>query len=223
MSLNLGFFNEQDRAAYEMLKAKFPNNVISQSYLRSSQVLTNGAPSYSMPLINPQGGSAPLPNRLLNVTDVFMATRIGFYLEKRVTTEPGGFELQTYPNVNYFPPVSGPPAFNPQDMETIYNGNFALSINNIIIVNAFPMKRFRYVPQTQQSGVNSKSEIELAGGLVPIDPYPVFQGNQAIILQVNVPIWTGIELASATSGTEYLITTYMEGLLVAQGSSVGQG
>jgi hypothetical protein len=223
---NLSFFNEQDRIAFEQLKASYPNNVISQSYLRQAQPLTNGQGAYQYSLVNPQGGNTPLPNKLLNVTDLFLMTRLGFYLLKQVTTsgvvEVGAFELQTYPNPTYFPAVAGPPAFNPQDLEVIYNGNFSLTVNNILLINAGSMKRFRVVPQTQQSATIAKSEIDLSDALVPVVPYPVLVGTQSIQLQVNVPVFTGMEIQSVTAGTEYQLVCYAEGFLVAQGSAVGQ-
>jgi hypothetical protein len=136
------------------------------------------------------------------------------------TPEPGGFELQSFPNTTYFPAVAG---FNPQDLEVFYAGNVILSINNIIIINSFPMKRFRSVPQTLQSAVNTKSEMDLSDGMVPVVPYPRFSGTQTIQIQANVPIFTGMEVASATAGTVHQLVAYAEGFLVSQGSNVGQG
>jgi hypothetical protein len=72
MSLNLGFFNQQDREAFEMLKKDYPGQVISQSYLRQSQPIANGQGAYQFSFINPQGGVAPLP--IFEVSSLSLAT-----------------------------------------------------------------------------------------------------------------------------------------------------
>jgi hypothetical protein len=228
MSLNLGFFNEQDRRAFEMLKdpqqyPAFTGKVISQGYLRQQLTLVNGQASYTFNLTSNQANSTPLPQKLLNVTDTFFSTRMGLFLLKQVTAEAGGFELQSYPNPTYFPAVAGPSAFNPQDMEVIYNGSLSITVNNIILVNGLPTKRFRTVPQTLQSGVNSKSEMDLSDALIPIVPYPRFDGTQSIEVTVKIPTFTGMEIASATAGTTHELVLYTEGFLIAQGSAVGNG
>ena len=128
------------------------NAVLSQSYLRLEQPLTNSASNFTFPiLVNAtQNNNATRATEVrLAQQDSFFCSNISFYIALAASATDTAFRLQTFPNVNIFPTgAAGLETVSP--LNTLYNGFMQIIINKSVIVPNYPLSNFLQVPQTQR-------------------------------------------------------------------------
>ena len=202
---------ERERIAYEKLRKDF-NLPTTQAQLRQDILIANNKTTYNFNFLRENQDA--LPEVKLNRTDIFLATRIGLYMYQITLGEEARSVLQTYPNPTHFADNA-----SPEDLEIFYNGVITSQVNNTILYEKFPTRKFRSVPQTQESATLVHSQQNWQDGMIPIEPRMILNGNQKNEFNVNVPIFSGAAVAAATVATigNYLVMV-MEGFLVSGGS-----
>lgn len=204
-------FSERDRELSQKLFKEFGQGVaVTKSYIRQGMEIKDNQSSYLYDL-GAGNPNAPLPQNLLKLIDLFVANRCAFYIEKQDTTKVGNGILQTYPNPQVF--VGQAP-----DLETFYNGNVQISVNQTILYNSLDTHRFRVIPQTQQSAVNANSEQTHSDPFIELEPNVRFSGDQSNKVTLQIPSFQGINIESKVAGIKYFIVMYLSGFLVPNGA-----
>lgn len=166
--------------------------VLSQSYLRSEVVLSTTQTLYTFPiLINDNtAGAATNTSRLLNLQDAFYVSELALFVAAPSSATDTTFQLCTYPNTTQFTGGSA------DALNTLYNGNMSLTINNRQIMPSWDLYRHYNVPQQQQtadadyttSGINYLDQQSGASSaFVPVEPGIVLVGSKQNVLQINIP------------------------------------
>lgn len=144
------------RSIAAKLKKQFPNThkefIISPGYLRSERTLTNTSAKYDFELKKANGADLNTEVKL-DRNDLFVVSRIGLHLTKRVKGVEGSEILQTYPN----PVVFGAPAL-PAHMEAIYNGYSSFKVGKVVNIENLSNQEFRHVPFAQAGSTATNSE-----------------------------------------------------------------
>ncbi|MCK9618651.1 MAG: hypothetical protein M0R21_12545 [Lentimicrobiaceae bacterium] len=198
-----------------MQKAKeLSGGIPSPSYLRVEQTLTNTASRYNFNL-KAIGGES-ITEVKLDRNDLFVVSDIAVYLLCQTNAKIGKDVLQTYPNKQVFPAVSG---FDPDDLEAIYNGWFTLKIGSTVNVEKMSMQNFRLVPQTQQSSSSNKSQYTIVEASYKLGSLLYLYGTMDINATIEIPTFDGIQIQAVTSGFTHKIVFHPYGYL-AKGAAV---
>jgi len=188
----------RDRAIWKTVlqKAKeLGGSIPSPSYLRVEQTLNNTNSRYNFNL-KAIGGES-ITEVKLDRNDLFVVSDISVYLLCQTDAKIGKDVLQSYPNKQIFPAVSG---FDPDDLETIYNGFFTLKIGSNVNIEKMSMQHFRFVPQTQQSSSGNKSQYSLIEATFKLGSLLYLYGTMDINATIEIPTFPGIQIAAVTSG-----------------------
>lgn len=178
----LVFKNAQDallRAGVNPQKA-----ILSQSYLRFENFLSTTKTSYDFGVLNNQTISgqaqAPTENRL-NLQDAFYISEIMVYIAKATSNDDSGYALQTEPNPITFP-------IGAASLNTLYNGNLSLTVNNRQIVPNSDLTKFLQIPQTQLTGAANPPKTQFDGNFgVVVEPNLVLIGQKNSLFNITIP------------------------------------
>jgi len=207
----------RDRSIWKtvMQKAKELNGGIpSPSYLRIEQTLNNTKSRYDFNL-KAIGGEAVTEVKL-DRNDLFVVSDIAVYLLCQTDAKIGKDVLQSYANKVIFAAANG---FDPDDLETIYNGFFTLKIGSTVNIEKMSMQNFRFVPQTQQSSTSNKSQYTLIEASFKLGSLLYLYGTMDINATIEIPTFNGIQIAAVTSGITNKIVFHPYGYL-AKGAAV---
>lgn len=220
------YTSERERSLFETLKSRFPNNVVSRSYLRQDIALADNRDSYSASFLA-ENGLGDLPQRRLSRADLFVAFMMGIFLIREAKAKPGSGVLLTYPNPVVFATVGTAGA----DLEAIYNGLIKLEINNSIPFDAYPSRHFRHVPETQQRAAftlqNAAGNENVAGAPVvagsnqhPDDGVALLPQNVYLFgentnkMTLTIPTYPGIDLSDSNNDFSAMVGFVLEGFLI---------
>ncbi|MDX2248231.1 MAG: hypothetical protein SF052_15720 [Bacteroidia bacterium] len=204
---------QKDRHVFEELVAEFSGNrIISPAFLRQDYALLDNKSQYEFSFLA-DTGKVDLPQKLLTRTEQFEITQVGVFLLNEKTAKPGSGVLQTYPNATVF----GGGVI--EDLETIYNGKLSVNVNNVKILDGFPMRRFRSVPDTLKSAGNTESSYKPDSGLVDLPPKIRFVGNNQNSIVIDFPSYSLIDITTATAGEAFKLVVYLSGFLISSGTS----
>lgn len=204
-----------ERKVFEQLRAdkRYKGMVISPSYLRIQSKLSNSSGSYSIDI--KKNGNELTTELKLDRNDTFVATRLGIYLLKRDTTKDGLGQLQTYPNTTVFASATG---FTPAHLETIYNGNLNMKVNQTVVIEKMPLSKFRYVPTSQQTATIIYSEWNDDNAALTLPALWILNGTDSVELTVNFPTYSGIQIAAVATNTENHLVVVPFGFLIKNGA-----
>ena len=197
------------RDIFNMLKQAYKGVIPVPSSIRRQVVLKNNASNYEFFFDDNKGENTEVS---LSKQDTFVITDLGFYLAKEPNNKKGSGIFQTYVNTTYFPPVAG---FDPNDLQTIYNGVMSSKTDNTTLYEKFAMDNFMFVPQAQQSLAISKSQRNSSDGRVEIDPLIYFDGRRKNSITVSIPTYTGIAIESTVANTDHLLVCVPSGFLLS--------
>jgi len=171
--------------------------VLSQSYLRSETLVSTTVTSYHMPILvndNQNGANTSFnTSQLLALQDAFVVSGIYIGFGNPSSNTDATFIPRTYPSaINCGGTQAAATA-----MQTLYNGNLTLSVNNRTILTSFPITNCYYVPQTQglatQSSPGATPWVQIdqndgyASATVPIEPNIVLIGSKNNVLSIQLP------------------------------------
>ncbi|NOU19415.1 MAG: hypothetical protein HOO91_17805 [Bacteroidales bacterium] len=176
--------NSTDRQVFDRLKKQYPNMLIAPSSLRSEQILEKGKQSYNFPIEESAGNISKTEKRLAR-NDRFVITSIGMFLLQRDPLIIGHEVLQTYPNATAFTPIVD--LLNPLHLETIYNGKWFFTVDQLQIITGRDLLEFRYVGDTQQTAADNKSSMDKDSGFVGMEPQITLDGDKKTSFDIYVP------------------------------------
>jgi hypothetical protein len=164
------------------------NAVLSQSYLRLEQPVSLTSTLFTFPILNNQttsGNAIRATEQRLNQQDFFYVSEIGFYLNKASSATVTNGVDYTFPNPVAFPNSSA-------NLESVYNGNLQIQINNSNIITAMDIKRFKQVPQTQLTAATNSPQDEFDGAndrsaQIVIEPNVLLFGTKNNVISINLP------------------------------------
>ncbi|MFZ4056966.1 MAG: hypothetical protein ACOYKE_02455 [Ferruginibacter sp.] len=190
---------------------KYAGKNITQSYLRLETVISNNNNKLVFKTYVGDGTTQAPAERRLDRNDMFVITEIGLLLVKQGIGKSNG-RLVAYPNAILFGAAA-------PDLESIYNGELSIQINNTKFVVALDTQRFLKVPETQQSGNGNRDQSNLKSILSPLTPHIELDGSGKNELEIVYPshaAWAG---GTADEGFEHRAVLYCHGLLISGGSA----
>jgi len=154
----------------------------TQSRLRLEQLAVTTSATYNFKALVNQGNPFNTEVRL-NLQDTFVPTHVGFYMGAPTSSTDSAWIPQTYLN----PFVFG--AANAAAMNSIYNGNMSIMLNNDQYVNNWPIMWHWQSPQTQQTAAaGAGSPLDEFDGdsysLRSMQPFVLLVGSQNIQIQI---------------------------------------
>lgn len=199
-----------------------------QSKLRLSQAIKDGKGQY---IFNLKEGGDGLSTFSLDRNDVFIPNYIGVLLEL-VNNETGVKKTFSFAPVNDGDnPSVFPVAFLDDQIEKIYSGHMQWLLDNQVMMAAYPMENFHYVPETQGAFVLNSSDAAIQEGiqverdlykmLSLVYPKYVIAGTRDHKISINFDA-AGNTFA-CTDGYTANLVLYMDGFLVKGGSEYKGG
>lgn len=219
--------NDHERGIYQKTvdEHKANGKMVIPGFLRIEQKIVNGKTIYTYPITR-DSNSDTITELKLDRNDAFKVTHLGFFLMKRVNTLIGHEVLQTYPNYIRFPQNGSPISFDPTHLDAFYNGKLGLSVGQTKWIEAMDTRRFRIVPQAQESFTTNgntppslisyvaHSEQEEKTGFIDMTPQITLDGNEKNSLFVEAPIQAGHLVANTVANTDNFLVIIMRGLLI---------
>lgn len=202
---------------------------ITQSYLRleSATLGTQGTINFAV-LKNEIAQGATSVNATenrLNLTDNFLATECGIYIQKTTTSTQttNNSYLDTFPNSLVYAKTGEAIA-----LQTIYNGKMKTTINGEVIVDSWDVNRHYRVGNAQKAVTTSatatnnswdRSTWDAASyGFYPLTPQIEFAGQSKNEISINLPVSADM---TGTSSTNICVIIF-RGLLIQNGSRTVQ-
>lgn len=193
----LGLNNLDMRMVFENAKmalAKafdYPSNAdmlayfkLTQNSLQLEQPIIAGATVYTFPILNNQGTKTTTEQRMKQ-QDTNVIYQVGIFLATPASDTDSAWAPLTYPNQVAF-------GANAQAQYSLYQGIFAITINNDQVVTQWDVNRHLYQGETQQTaapGAGSPLD-EVRGdfdGYYPMEPNVTLIGSKDNVLQIFMP------------------------------------
>jgi len=216
------------------LRNQYPGSIITQSYLRSENVLgTTATSQFSFNILANQGTPASTERRL-QITDRFAVTAISVMLmqfdNSSATTAAANrsqAKLFTWNAPSKFTTATS------AQLETIYNGYLRMIIDGTTYVDSLDTRRFYRVPTSQQGTIVSTGTATASTfPTIQADGwdgthYPFAQLTPAIVLNgagrnevtLNTPEATALSAAAATTN---VLVLYCRGWLIQNASQLNR-
>lgn len=148
----------------------------TQSFLRLEQAIAVGQTLYNFPvLINQANPTIFNTENRLNLQDSFVVSEIGFFLAAPSSSTDTTFRPMSYVNNVVFT--------NQAQMQSIYNGQLSVTVNNNVLVPTWDLTRHYVANQTQQTtalGAGAPGDQINLGqdGFYPMEPNLVIVGSK---------------------------------------------
>lgn len=214
------------RQSLDNMKRKYPNAIITQSFLRFEKAFSTAAQgTYKFDVLQNEGTVNSTEKRLA-ITDRFIATSVALYIYDVAADSPTSAQraiapLMTFPNPNVLGTTAVANAW------AVYNGYLRAIIDKDVIIDAFDCYRFLRVPDVQKGTLLYTSAP--AGGTIShsgwydthqafakLTPHLVLNGAGSNELTLNMPESVTIDDASHQA---YAVL-YLRGMLVQNASSL---
>ena len=200
----------------------------SQSKLRLSLPIKDGKGQY---IFNLKEGGDGVSTFALDRNDVFIPTMFGVLIEL-VKTSTGEKTLYSFvPQNDGSNPSVFESGFVDGQMNKMYSGHVQWLLDNSVMMPAFPMEKFHYVPETQGAFVLNSSDEAVQEGiqlernlddmLTLLYPKYVIAGTRDHKISVNFD--AAGNTFDVTEGYTANLVLYMDGFLVKGGSEYKGG
>lgn len=200
----------------------------SQSKLRLELPIKDGKGQY---IFNLKEGGDGVSTFALDRNDVFIPTMFGMLIEL-VKTATGEKTLYSFvPQNDGVNPSVFKAGFVDGQMNKIYSGHVQWLLDNQVMMPAFPMEKFHYVPETQGAFVLNSSDEAVQEGiqlernlddmLTLLYPKYVIAGTRDHKISVNFD--AAGNTFDVTEGYTANLVLYMDGFLVKGGSEYKGG
>ncbi len=200
------------------------------SKLRIEKTILAGVGRYEFNIKNTSISNAR--EKALDRNDVFIPNFLGLFVALQSTSNPETCILFPYVPVA---PTSGSSVhevgFTDAELNTLYNGTLNWTVDNGVMISAYPTERFKKVPQTQGLFVldntntavneNIQSEFDVLEGCDLLTPKLTIAGTRDHRITVNFDA-AGLQFA-CTSGYTPTLVLYMDGFLVKGGCEFYDG
>lgn len=209
---------DRDRNIFNALRGKYPSLMPAPSYLRVETTLQNSRSNYLFDV--KKNGNESATEVKLDRNDLFVITDLAFYIIAQDSTKVGREILETYNNETSFPAVVGPPAFDPKDLEAVYNGKFSLKLGTIVNIEGMSMQHFKHVPQTQRSAATNRNQYSQRDASYALGSLIYLRGTNDITVSVDIPTYAGIALQAQAANVNHKLVFHPYGYLIKGGGLV---
>jgi len=215
------------RANYNEISGRFPNKIVTPSFLRLEKEVTGGTTTVDFQTLQ-QEGSILSTERRLNLPDLFVCTGVGLFISKigsSTTSTPALHAtkiMRTFPNPQIF---SG--SGEATNFMAIYNGYLSLRIGSNILIDSMHCMDFYEANQSQQ-GVGSVATSNVAiqrdqldgnsSGYIGLSPTVDLDGSKKIQWSLTLPVSTDLTGTNSVN----TIGLLLKGFLVQNGGSVSR-
>ena len=200
----------------------------SQSKIRLTLPIKDGKGQY---IFNLKEGGDGISTFALDRNDVFIPTMFGMLIEL-VKTDTGEKTLYSFvPQNDGSNPSVFAAGFVDGQMNKMYSGHVQWLLDNQVMMPAFPMEKFHYVPETQGAFVLNSSDEAVQEGiqlernlddmLTLLYPKYVIAGTRDHKISVNFD--AAGNTFDVTEGYTANLVLYMDGFLVKGGSEYKGG
>lgn len=210
---------------WDMIKrAGFDSSVFpEESKIRLEAKLVSGTGQYIFNLKDVSNADGVVTHALER-NDVFVPNAWGIFLS--LVDENGTEHLYPYAPINDgVNPSIHAAGFTTDEIEALYNGILTWTVDNNVALSAYPMERFKHVPQTQGAFVlktddtivreGIQSQFDLDDCMQLIMPRYTIAGTRDHKMQVNFPA-TG-KTFEVTEGYTAKLVLMLDGFLVKGG------
>lgn len=215
---------------WALIKASTNSDIYpEESKIRLEQPIVNGKGQYIFSLKNDSVDG--VVEHALNRNDVFVPTRWGLFVSL-VETATGTEHLYPYipvadgsnPSVHKF-------GFLTDALEALYSGFMSWTLDNNVVLSAYPLEKFRTVPQVQGAFVLDSSDQAVNEGILPewklddfmtlITPRYTIAGTRDHKFTFNFP--AANKTFACTSGYTAKLVFMMDGFLIKGGCEYVEG
>lgn len=211
---NNAYYAANRRETFLKLKAQWQGFPVTPHFLRQDVAL--GAQNtfdfgFSLESLNTQ-----LPQRLLNRSDLFHITRIGYFAVQEITAKRGKGVLQTYANAQHFTGMT-----DVTDLNYLWNGSLSVKVDLTEEITAIDTRNFFCIPQSQasatiasvQNGLLAESDGESGFYMPPVGI--LLNGSKKNTVRVELPSpSTAAGYTTSTSGSVNYLVVKLEGFLI---------
>jgi hypothetical protein len=221
--VNHNLSSSRDRTLYEKVQSMTPKgSVPTMATLREERVLVNNNGTYTFDFNEQKSGIRPT-EALLSIKDAFVANAMSLSILVERKAKPGTGVLYHYPNPHE---VVKAGTVNWTDLEAIYNGQLKAQIDQQVMMDKFPTRRFRYAPQN--TGIVSGGDVGVlqssaVDGLVPAEPNLILRGTKKNIFTLTVPTFeSGQTTAIAATDPAFDVRVVLElnGFIIPGGANL---
>ena len=209
--------SNRNRAHYNLLSKDYEGMTITESFLRIENVISNTNTNY---IFDPRtlalkDTAVRVLQKVLADNDLFVVLDIAFFIDQRTKAKQGTAVLQTYPNVSAFSAAGTVPA----DLEVFYNSTYSLKVANRLFIDNDTTRKFRVVPQTQQSSASNRSQSDASSDFYHAEPLAVLSGKQDAKITLVAPYFTGIAVEPTDVLYENILTLEVRGYQIINGAN----
>jgi hypothetical protein len=212
------------RQSLDTIKRKYPNTIITQSYLRCEKLISNGITGVKFDILTNEG-SPNSTERRLAITDRFVGTSWALYIQKATTSaaaDRAKGALKSWNNPNVF---SGTEA---TELQMVYSGYLRAIIDKDVIIDAFDCDRFYRVPDSQKGTllyttapaggtIQGDSWYDTHFAFAKLTPFLVLNGAGQNEITINLP--ESMNAAGQSSTANYFVLK-IRGMLCQNASSL---
>lgn len=162
----------------------------------------------------------------LDRNDVFIPNRWSVLLALQSTTNPSTEVLASFPIINDGTnPSVHPVGFTNNNIEAMYNGSLSWTVDNTMLLSAYPTELFRKVPEQQGAFVLNSSDAAVQEGIKV--EWDMNKATDFITPKLTIPgtrdhqITLNFDAAGltfpVTDGYKPVLVLYMDGFLIKSG------
>jgi hypothetical protein len=225
------------RAIYDALIAMYKGGImkeagykmpttLSRSKLRFEFNLSNSNTAMQTVFTAGVNSAVSMASSPANATELILMRNNNFHafamrvtLEKQVSATPGISVPRTWPDLNDFPDVAGPPAFTNAHLYLVYKGLFALTVDSKVVIPSMSLAPFLNIPIAQgkpaaanlQNYIQSQFNEEM--GAQALEPLVHILGNKTNVGALTFPQITSLAWESQTAGQSHNLVLEFEGFL----------
>ena len=164
---------------------------LTQSSLYLTKPIVATQTTYTFDILETQTATQQADEIRLNLNDEFICSALGLYLEGELLTGMGvGTGIK---RLFTYAPVELNGASN-SVVENFYNGQFQISVNNIVFLDKWDTRKHEFIPQTQfvnflantSSATQSQQQMSKAG-MFPVEPTLTLSGAKKNQLTLALP------------------------------------
>jgi hypothetical protein len=188
-----------ERKLFDKLKKDYVKKSVipSPSFLRIEQTLSNSSGKYLFDI--KKNGNEIATERKLDRNDLFVCTRLGFYLTKQNSTTIGLEVPQTWANVYHF--TTALTALNCAHLETLYAGYMSLKTGQKVNIEALSMYNFRYVQTGQADSGSVVNEFNVSEYTYAGSEDIYLHGTKSHEITVEFPTFAAMAIQTTLSNT----------------------
>jgi hypothetical protein len=164
---------------------------LTQSSLYLTKPIVATQTTYTFDILETQTATQQADEIRLNLNDEFICSALGLYLEGDLLSGMG--VVTGIKRLFTYAPVELNGATN-SVVENFYNGQFQISVNNIVFLDKWDTRKHEFIPQTQfanfTAGTNTATQSQQQmskAGMFPVEPTLTLSGAKKNQLTLALP------------------------------------